>query len=141
MRGADAIAVRDRGQPLHRRAEQPAECLGLRLAQLRELGGHVGDRAVVLAELLSPPPAALPSGAPLADAAYPSADSASARACTRTSAAAAATTGRYRFSRSATCLRANSVTASGPADLGEEAQRTGGQVVVGVLERARARHR
>src|SRR5205809_1245780 len=51
--GADAVAVRDRSEPLHRRAQQPAERLGLGLAQLRELGRHVRDRAVVLAELRS----------------------------------------------------------------------------------------
>ena len=38
MRGADPVAVRDRGQALHRGAEQAAESFGLRLAQLRELG-------------------------------------------------------------------------------------------------------
>src|ERR1700755_318505 len=53
VRGADAVAGRDRSEPLHRRAEQPAERLGFGLAQLRELGGHVRDRAVVLAELLA----------------------------------------------------------------------------------------
>ena len=53
MGGADAVAVRDRGQPLHRRAEQAAERLGLRLAQLRVLGGDVRHRAVVLAKLLT----------------------------------------------------------------------------------------
>src|SRR5437667_7555218 len=53
VRGADAVAVRDRSEPLHRRAEQPAERLGFGLAQLRELGRHVRDRAVVLAELLA----------------------------------------------------------------------------------------
>jgi len=53
VRGADAVAVRDRSEPLHRRAEQPAERLGFRLAQLRELGRHVRDLAVVLAELLA----------------------------------------------------------------------------------------
>ncbi len=52
VRGADTIAVGDRSEALHRRAEQPAERLGFRLAQLRELGRHVRDRAVVLAELL-----------------------------------------------------------------------------------------
>jgi hypothetical protein len=51
--GADAVAVRDRSEPLHRRAQQPAESLGFGLAQLRELGRHVRDRAVVLAELLA----------------------------------------------------------------------------------------
>src|SRR3954447_5329608 len=53
VRGADAVAVRDRSEPLHRRAQQPAESLGLGLAQLRELGRHVRDRAVVLSELRS----------------------------------------------------------------------------------------
>src|SRR5580704_4003747 len=53
VRGADAIAVRDRSEPLHRRAEQPAERFGFGLAQLRELGRHVRDRAMVLAELLA----------------------------------------------------------------------------------------
>jgi hypothetical protein len=38
VRRADPIAVRDRRQPLHRRAQQPAERLRLRLTQLRELG-------------------------------------------------------------------------------------------------------
>jgi hypothetical protein len=45
--------MRDRSQTLHGRAEQPAERLGFRLAQLRELGRHVRDRAVMLAELLA----------------------------------------------------------------------------------------
>src|SRR5208282_2884331 len=53
VRGADTVAVRDRSEPLHRRAEQPAESLGFRLAQLGELGRYVRDRAVVLAELLA----------------------------------------------------------------------------------------
>jgi hypothetical protein len=45
--------VGDRGQPLHVHAEQAGEQLGLHLAQLRELLGHVGHRAVVLAQLLT----------------------------------------------------------------------------------------
>src|SRR6516164_3769493 len=53
VRGADPVAVRDRGQALHGGAEQPGERLGLRLAQLRELGRDVRDRAMVLAELLA----------------------------------------------------------------------------------------
>ena len=53
VRGADAVAVRDRSEPLHRRTQQPAERLGFGLAQLRELGRHVRDRAVMLAELLA----------------------------------------------------------------------------------------
>ena len=48
---AYAVAVGDGGQPLHVRAQQPAEHLGLGLAQLREVGGDVRDRAVVLADL------------------------------------------------------------------------------------------
>ena len=53
VRGADPVAVRDRGQPLHRGAEEACERLRLRLAQLRELSGHVGYRAVMLAQLLA----------------------------------------------------------------------------------------
>jgi len=54
VRGADPVTVSDRGEALHGGAEQAAECLGLRLAKLRILGGHVGYRAVVLTELFSP---------------------------------------------------------------------------------------
>ena len=54
MCGADAVAVGDRGQPLHVGADEPADHRGLRLAQLQELGGDVRHRAVVLAQL--PPP-------------------------------------------------------------------------------------
>jgi hypothetical protein len=53
VRRAHAVAVRDRGEALHRGAEQPPERLRLRLAELRVLGGHVRHRAVMLAELLS----------------------------------------------------------------------------------------
>ena len=58
--GADAVAVGDGGQALDVGAEQPRERPRLGLAQLRELRGDVGDRAVVLAEL----PAGARSGAP-----------------------------------------------------------------------------
>ncbi len=50
------VAVADGGQPLNVRAEQSGEHLGLRLAQLGELGGDVRNRAVVLAQLLPVPP-------------------------------------------------------------------------------------
>ena len=46
-----AVAVRDRGEPLDMRAEEPDEHLGLGLAQLREICGHMCNRAVVLAHL------------------------------------------------------------------------------------------
>ena len=65
MRGAYPVAVGDGREALHGGAEQAAECLRLGLAELRELRGHVRDRAVVLAELL----AAGGGGAPLAEAA------------------------------------------------------------------------
>jgi len=61
VRGADAVAVGDRSQPLYRAAQQPAEGLGLRLTQLRELLGHVRDRAVMLAQLLTAASAAAAS--------------------------------------------------------------------------------
>jgi hypothetical protein len=51
--GAHAVAVRDGRQPLHVRTEHAAERLGLGLAQLRELVGHVGHGAVLLAELVA----------------------------------------------------------------------------------------
>ena len=51
MRRTNAVAVRDRGQPLHVRAQHSAKHLGLGLAQLREIGGHMRDRAMVLAHL------------------------------------------------------------------------------------------
>jgi hypothetical protein len=54
MRGADPVTMSDRGEALHGGAEQAAECLGLRLAKLGILGGHVGYRAMVLTELFSP---------------------------------------------------------------------------------------
>jgi hypothetical protein len=56
--GARGATARDGGQALHVRAEQLGEGAGLGLAQLRELRGHVGDRAVVLAQLHAPVPAA-----------------------------------------------------------------------------------
>src|SRR5665213_2249503 len=49
--GRSIVVMRDRGQPLHMRAQQSAEHLGLGLAQLREIGGHMRDRAMVLAHL------------------------------------------------------------------------------------------
>ena len=48
MRGADPVTVSDRGEALHGGAEQTAECLGLRLAELGILGSNVRYRAVVL---------------------------------------------------------------------------------------------
>ena len=86
-RRAHTVAVGDGGQPLHMRPEQAGEDLGLRLAQLRVLLGDVGDRAVVLAELL----ALWGPGALRAVAAYPSALRALARASVRPSGAAAST--------------------------------------------------
>jgi hypothetical protein len=48
---ADAVAVRDRGQPLHVRTQQPSEGLGLGVAEGGKLLGHMLDRAVMLADL------------------------------------------------------------------------------------------
>ena len=53
--GADTVAVGDGGQALDVAAEDLADGLGLGLAQLRELVGDVGDRAVLLAQLLARP--------------------------------------------------------------------------------------
>lgn len=43
--------MRDRGEPLNMRTEKADEHLRLCLAQLREVCGDMGDRAVVLADL------------------------------------------------------------------------------------------
>lgn len=53
MSRADAVAVGDGGQALDVHAQQPGEEFGLDLAELRELLGDVGDRAVVLTQLLT----------------------------------------------------------------------------------------
>ena len=90
MCGARGVAACDGRQALHVRAEQLGEGAGLGLAQLRELGGHVGDRAVVLAELDAP--GARP-GADLADlGGVPRAASTPASAATRSCGAPAART-------------------------------------------------
>jgi hypothetical protein len=51
--GADTVAVGDGGEPLDVATEDPADRLGLGLAQLGELVGDVGDRTVLLAQLLA----------------------------------------------------------------------------------------
>jgi hypothetical protein len=53
VRGADAVAVRDRREALNGGPEQSPERLRLCFAQLRILRGYVRHRTVVLAELLS----------------------------------------------------------------------------------------
>ena len=52
MGRADTVAVSDGGEPLDGTTHQAGERLGLGLTQLREPLGHVGDRTVVLAQLL-----------------------------------------------------------------------------------------
>ena len=51
MRGAGAVSVDDRGQPLHVGTQHLGERFPLGLAQFRELLGDMRHRAVVLAEL------------------------------------------------------------------------------------------
>src|SRR4051794_27976082 len=51
VRRTNTIAVRDGRESLHVPAGEPAECGSLRLTQLRELLGHMLDRAVMLAQL------------------------------------------------------------------------------------------
>ena len=53
VRRAHAVTVGDGREPLDVASEQAGEHLGLGLAQLRELGRDVGDRAVVLAQLVA----------------------------------------------------------------------------------------
>jgi hypothetical protein len=134
MGGADAIAVRDRGKALHRRAEQASERLGLGLAELRVLGGDVRHRAVVLAELLS-------GGQP------------SPGACRSRIAVHRKRLGEHpdpigqrrgRHNRLVPSLELGDLTAGKLGDgfragsFGQEAERAGCQVVIGVLEGAAA---
>ena len=86
--GADTVAVGDGGQSLDVAAEHRREHLGLGLAQLGELVGHVRDRAVLLAELVAVP------GLRRAEAAYPSAVSARASASVVSLSGAASTSSR-----------------------------------------------
>ena len=53
MSRAHTIAVRDSGQPLHVDTEQAGERGGFNLADLGEPRGHMRNRAVMLAELLT----------------------------------------------------------------------------------------
>ncbi len=53
VRGADPVTVSDSREALHRSVEQPAERLGLGLAQLGKLRCHVRYRTMVLAQLLA----------------------------------------------------------------------------------------
>lgn len=55
MGGAGAVTVGDGRQTLHVRAEEFGEDRGLRLTQLRELGGDMCHRAVVLTDLQAGP--------------------------------------------------------------------------------------
>lgn len=110
-RRADAVSVRDGGEALDVGAQELGEDLGLRLAELWELLGHVRDRAVVLAELF----ALLRLGALRAVAAYPSALSAFASAWARSAGSASSIAARYCSAWAATLARAKEATASGPA--------------------------
>ncbi len=106
--GADTVAVGDGRQPLDVAAEQPAEHLGLGLAQLRELVGDVRDRAVLLAELLA--------DRVVADRGGVAARGSAPRPAPRRAPVAGARRmiSRYAVSSRATRRRANSITASSP---------------------------
>lgn len=54
VRGAHAVTVGDGGDPLHPGAEEPGEQARLGLAELGVPGRHMGDRAMVLAQLVAP---------------------------------------------------------------------------------------
>lgn len=51
-RGADTVTLSDSGESLDVTPEDPSDDFGLCLAQLRELSSDMGDRAVLLAQLL-----------------------------------------------------------------------------------------
>lgn len=92
------------------RTEQLGEKFRLRLAQLRELLRDVGDRAVVLAQLL----ALLGWGALRAVAAYPSSLRALASASARFSAGTDSTAARYAPDWAAIRARAKAAIACSP---------------------------
>ena len=134
MRRADPVTVSNRRETLHGSAEQAAECLGLRLAKLGVLGSDMRYRAVVLAELLAP---------------------AGSRAAARGGSIAIGRQGRgqrldaliRRGGRNGRPVPALELSDLLPGELGDgarsgplrqEAQGTGGQVVVGVLKGAPA---
>ena len=127
---ADAVAVGDGGQPLDVRPEQPGEDLGLGLAQLRELLGDVGDRAVVLAQLLAGPVGAV---APRRRSRRLTGPGPAPRPCPpgRRAASTIAPVALLQLADPAPGERGDRLV---PAALGEEAQRAGGQVVVGLVE-------
>src|SRR6476660_7484488 len=53
MRGADTVAVRDGGEALHMDTKETGERSCLHLADLGKARGHMRNRAVMLAELLT----------------------------------------------------------------------------------------
>ena len=134
--GARGVAARDGGQALHVRAEQLGEGAGLRLAQLRELGGHVRDRAVVLAQLDAP----VPARADLADlcGVAPGGQHAGQRGHPLLRRPPADLRGG-RPEQLVDALAGETANGRSPAVLGEEAQRGDGQVVVAVPEPGPAR--
>ncbi len=129
--GADAVAVGDGGEPLDVASEQAGEDLGLGLAQLRELGGDVGDRAVVLAQLVADRRAAHRGGvAVLAQRLGEHLGASSGSAASSTVAVAVLELGGAAAGELGDGF--------GAARLAQEAQRAGGQVVVGLDERVAA---
>ena len=132
--GADAVAVGDRGQPLDVGAEQPLERPGLGLAQFGELLGDVGDRAVVLADLHAARRRAPRAGFDAGGVAL--AVSATARACGPLGRASAPRQRRREVAARAQRRGARRTRARPPSplDRAQEAQRRGGQFVVGVRE-------
>ena len=126
--GADVLTMGKRREPLDMPAEQPGEGLGLGLAQLGERRGDVLHRAVVLAELARRRAALARPRRRSRRRSGPS-----ARACGRLLGAAAATRPRARASSAATGP-GESHDGVGHRPRLEEAQRVGGEVVVGLRE-------
>ena len=133
------VAVGERGQPLDVHAEQPRERIGLSVAELGKLPGHVLHGAVPLAELYAGERARAcrgrPRGGPRRRSRRGSAR-APGRRCAPAGRRPRRRARRHTAPRAAAirCC-ANAVTASSPGLVGEEAQRLGGEVVVVGLER------
>ena len=139
MSCADAIAMSDRRQPLHRGAEQAPERFSFCLAQLRIFGRNVRDRAVMLAELLTGGDTSVPACPHRGGRGGIAVSGQGLRQRPDLTASRCGVDDRPVFDFELGHLTAGKLGHSlGSSTLGEEAKRAGRQIVVGVLERAAA---
>ena len=140
MGGADAIAVGDRRQPLHRGAKQAPERFSLCLAQLRIFRRDVRDRAVMLAELLAGGDTSVPSRPHRGGSGRVTISGQRLRQRPDLTSSRCGLDDRPVFVLKLSDLTLRELgDGVRPDALGQEAKRAGRQVVVGMLERAPAR--